>query len=165
MKKRFSLFIITLFIHYCSHSQITLGSLTKQSIKINQDITFTGSGGTITLKDFSIETTGIITFTDTTINLDGVTIKCDSIVKFSNASPTVNVTNVVDISCKTLTFPAILLRLNGIDTVAAKGAKTDAAKATKESPALTLRFSALTPSSYKISCNKSLSYSIIRKGE
>lgn len=148
--KSYGLFFIAFFNFHYSYSQITLGNLEDQLIKIDNDITFTGTGGILTLKNLSIETKGIIIFTDSTINLEGVTIKSDKIIRFSNAATVLNITDVVDISCQTFTFPSTLLTLKGVD-------KPDKRKL------LTLRFDNEIEQSYNILADVKLSYSIINK--
>ena len=153
--RKYFIVVVILMIHCCGFSQIILNSQSNQSIRINQDITFSGNGGTLTLKKMAIETSGTITFTDSIVNLEDVTINCGSMVDFKKSTTNVRIINVVDISCKSVKLPASLLVLQGIDSI--KG------KPTTASPAFTLRFESLAFSPYHISSDHLLSFSMIIK--
>ena len=114
MKKRIStILILGIFFFQNSYSQISLGSQTSTSIKVDQDINFTDGAATntITLSGVNIETTGTVTFSNAKVFLIDSKIKCNKII-FTNATD-LSISKAVDISSHFIIFPSKSIALSG----------------------------------------------------
>lgn len=112
MKKHLAVILtFALFTTKYADAQISIGSQTSVTIKIDQDINLNDPGGIITLRNVTLETSGNISFSNANIILINSNIKCSG-VDFTSVR-SLSVSKTVNINCNSLIFPAIILPLTG----------------------------------------------------